>query len=303
MYGRSISRLLIAVLCGWLPLAATGADAPPKDNAATRVQAQELDREQLERRFASVGTLIEKSSAARQIETSGEAPARERHDNAKRLYREASEAFKAGDLPNASRLLSDASIAMFEAVRMAAPEKIREQKSQTDFNNKLESVKALVAAQKRIATEKANRDMQDSVRQIEGLLAEAQQYVATDRLEQGRALLERAYLMAKAGVSSMRMGDTLVRSLNFATKAEEYHYEVDRNDTHQMLVKVLLEDKKDRPGVDGMVRTFLERAGKLRGEAEAAAARGDHEAAIKLLEDSTAELVKAIRNAGVYIPG
>jgi len=301
MRARRYSRLVIVALWGLVPVAGMAAEP---DDAAARVQAQELDQGQLERRFTSVGTLIEKSTAARQIESSGDAPSRERHARAKAIYQEAEEVFKAGDLHQASKLLSDASIAMFEAVRLAAPEDMRVQKSQADFSNKLESVKALLAAQKRISTEKPDtKGIQESTRQIESLLAEAQQQAAANRIEQARATLERAYLMAKAGVSSMRTGDTLVRSLNFATKAEEYHYEIDRNDTHQMLIKVLLEDKQGRPEVDGMVRDFLERAGTLRGQAEAAAARGDHDGAVKLLENSTSELVKAIRNAGVYIPG
>lgn len=296
------SRLLLVALWGAFPIAGFAAGEEPPVTAAP-VKTQEADPVQLERRFVSIGTLIEKSSAARQIESSGEAPSRERHAQAKEVYRQAEEAFKAGDLPRASKLLSEASVAMFEAVRHAAPEKVRAQKTLTDFNNKLESVKALLAAQKRIADEKKNKAMQDSIRQVESLLADAQQQAQADRLEEGRATLERAYLMAKAGVSSMRAGDTLVRSLNFATKAEEYHYEVDRNETHKMLVKVLLEDKKDRPGVQEMVSTFLERAGTLRGQAEAAAARGDHKSAVELMESSTSELVKAIRNAGVFIPG
>jgi tetratricopeptide (TPR) repeat protein len=301
MRARRYSRLVIVALWGLVPVAGMAAEP---DDAAARVQAQELDQGQLERRFTSVGTLIEKSTAARQIESSGDAPSRERHTRAKAIYQEAEEVFKAGDLHQASKLLSDASIAMFEAVRLAAPEDMRVQKSQADFSNKLESVKALLAAQKRISTEKPDtKGIQESTRQIESLLAEAQQQAAANRIDQARATLERAYLMAKAGVSSMRTGDTLVRSLNFATKAEEYHYEIDRNDTHQMLIKVLLEDKQGRPEVDGMVRDFLERAGTLRGQAEAAAARGDHDGAVKLLENSTSELVKAIRNAGVYIPG
>ena len=40
------------------------------------------DREQLERRVQSVGTLIESSSAARQIESSGDAAARAKRDTA-----------------------------------------------------------------------------------------------------------------------------------------------------------------------------------------------------------------------------
>ena len=106
--------------------------------------------------------------------------------------------------------------------------------------------------------------------------------------------------MAKAGISGLRSGDTLVRSLNFASKEEEYHYEVDRNNTHQMLIKVLLEDKK---AADAMIQTYVTKARELRGRADAAAAAKDYGGAVRLLEESTAELVRAIRNAGVYIPG
>ena len=70
-----------------------------------------------------------------------------------------------------------------------------------------------------------------------------------------------------------------------------------------MLVKVLLEDKLGGEAVSPRVSEFLTSAGSLRGEAEAAAKRGDFEAGIKLLEQSTGELVKAIRSAGIYIPG
>ena len=97
----------------------------------------------------------------------------------------------------------------------------------------------------------------------------------------------------------MRSGDTLVRSLDFATKEEEYRYELDRNDTHQMLVRVLLEGKPRTPGQ----QTFIDKALQLRGEADAAAVGRDHTAAVKLLEESTRELIRAIRSAGVFIPG
>ena len=92
-----------------------------------------------------------------------------------------------------------------------------------------------------------------------------------------------------------------MRSLNFATPEEEYHYEIDRNDTHRMLVQMLLKDK--RGGADAMVDQAVSASGRLRTQAEAEAARNDHKTAIKTLEESTRELVKAIRAAGVYIPG
>ena len=48
---------------------------------------------------------------------------------------------------------------------------------------------------------------------------------------------------------------------------------------------------------------LAERARGLRTKADELARRGDHAAAVRMLEDSTGELVKAIRGAGVYIPG
>jgi hypothetical protein len=293
---------LILTLLGLAPAVASAAEPPA--GAAARIQAQEPDRAQLERRFESVGSLIEKSSAARQIEASGEAPALERHARAREMYREAQAAFQAGDLAKASTLLSASSVVMFEAVRLAAPETVTAEKNQTDFNAKLESVKALLAAQKRISEEKPNlKEARESARQIESLVVDAEKLAASDQIERARATLEQAYLLAKASVSSMRMGDTLVRSLNFATKEEEYHYEVDRNDTHQMLVKVLLDDKQAGAQMNDRLQGFLEAAGSLRGQAEAAASRGDFDTGVQILEQSTSEYVKAIRSAGIYIPG
>ena len=96
----------------------------------------------------------------------------------------------------------------------------------------------------------------------------------------------------------MRGGDTLVRSLTFASAEEEYHYEIDRNDTHRMLLNVLIE-----PARTSQVAPGTQQAAVLRGNAESAAQAKDFKAAVRLLEDSTRELVRAIRTAGVYIPG
>jgi len=101
----------------------------------------------------------------------------------------------------------------------------------------------------------------------------------------------------------VRQGDTLVRSLNFASKEEEYVYELDRNDTHQMLIKVLLDEKRGSGSIDGMLKGYVDKAQALRGQAQSAAQRKDWTDGIRLLEESTAELVRAIRNAGIYIPG
>jgi hypothetical protein len=270
---------------------------------ATLASAQ--DREQVERRVQSVGTLIESSSAAKQIESSGVAAARERRDNARLIHREAAVALRADDLGSAAKLLDQAAREMMDGARLAKPEQVAGEKHKRDFETRLESARALLAAQQRITREKAaGREAQDATRSIERQIGEAQAIAAQGRYEEARPVLDRAYLTARVSIEAMRRGDTLVRSLNFASKREEYDYEIDRNDTHTMLIKVLLADRKDASGaMPAGMQAFTDKAAALRAEAEAQARRGDHAAGIKLLEDSTRELVRAIRSGGIYIPG
>lgn len=263
------------------------------------------DRATLERRVQSVGTLIESSSAARQIDSSGVAAARERRDNARLMHREAGALMGSGDLAAASKLLDQAAREMMDGARLARPEQVAGEKNKRDFDARLDSARALLAAQQRITQEKsAPKEAIDATRRIEADLAQAQTLSAQGRYDDARPLLDKAYLTARVSIESMRRGDTLVRSLNFANKREEFDYEVDRNDTHRMLITVLLADRKDAAGaMPPAMQAFVDKAGVLRREADALAKAGDHDAAVKRLEDATRELVRAIRAGGVYIPG
>jgi len=278
----------------------------PQESAATRLAGGKIDRDQLNFNMESVGKLLESSSAARQIESSKSPDALARRDKARDLYKQARSALNAGDLNKSAALLTEVRSAFFEAVRLAAPEEVTAKKLEADYHARLDSVNALLAAYKRVASEKgsASKTVAETVSQIDKSVAAAARLAQAEKYKEGRAELDRAYLVAKVGISSLRGGDTLVRSLNFASKEEEYHYEIDRNDTHQMLIKVLVEEKRaTNPMLDQQVMGFIGKARELRQAAETSAAKKDHQQAIKYLEESTAELVKAIRNAGVYIPG
>jgi hypothetical protein len=263
------------------------------------------DRVSLERRAQSVGTLIEGSSASRQIESSGVAAARERRDNARLMHREAGSLIGSGDLAGAARLLDQAAREMMDGARLARPDQVAGEKSKRDFDARLESARALLVAQQRITQEKqAPAEALQATRRIEADLAQAQALAVQGRHDEARPLLDKAYLSARVSIESMRRGDTLVRSLNFASKREEFDYEVDRNETHRMLVNLLLADRKDPGGaMPPAMQSFVDKAGVLRRQADGLAQGGDHAGAVKLLEDATRELVRAIRAGGLYIPG
>jgi len=292
---------LTLAFCGALLMAITSTTGHA-ESAKDRIESRAPDRAQLEQRFESVRTLIERSTAARQIDETGDDAARQKHAEAREAFRRAEVALANGDLRAASERLSQASVTMFTAARDATPRTLSDDKAKSDYRAKRDSVRALLDAQQRIATEKHREaQVRESAAQVEGLMVDADTQANRGDTTAARATLERAYLIAKASIATLRGGDTLVRSLHFANPEEEYDYELDRNDTHQMLIKVLLDEKKAQ--FDPQVRKFLQQAGTLRGQAEAAASRGQHADAIDLLESSTGELVKAIRNAGVYIPG
>lgn len=301
------NSLILLLWSASLPIASATAAEQAQDNNPTAVRAARPaeDKEQLERRLASVATLIEKSSAARQIEASANPEALALRGKARELQQQADDAYKTGNYANASRMLDQAAKMMFDSVRLASPEQVTGEKKQRDFDNRMESVKALLAAQKRISAEKRQGAKgTETSNTIEAQMRDATALAAAGKLDQGRALLDQVYLTTKLAIEGLRNGDTLVRSLHFSSREEEYHYEVDRNDTHKMLIKVLLDEKRaSNAGLESMVQKYLEQAAVLRGQADGMAAKKDFESGIRLLEDSTKELVRAIRSAGVYIPG
>ena len=290
--------------CLFMVLAAIAAVPPAVAQApAPSVKRAETppDRAQLERRLQSVKTLIETSSAARQIEAGDHAGAQAKRNDARQVWRHAQESFDAGDLRSASSLLDDAARQIFEGTRMLAGEREITENLAAAIATRMEGARALLAAQKRISAEKSGAGGgAETARRIEAMLDEAKAHLAAQHIAQARPLVEQAYLMAKASIGTMRGGDTLVRSLNFSSKEEEYHYEVDRNDTHRMLLQMLAQKQ---PGDAGASRAFVERAADLRRDADSAGRRGDYVNAIRLLEEATRELVRAIRGAGVFIQG
>lgn len=293
----TVSVLLLSIMA----VAYAQEAAKTGESAATRLQATKEDPESLRFNMESVGKLLESSSAARQIESSKVQAALDGRQQARETYQAARDALAAGNMEKASRLLTETRAQFFAAVRKAAPQEVTTKKQENDYKSRLESVNALLTAYKRVANEKSAsaKGIAETTGQIEKGLAAAAKLAGAGNFLEGRVELDKVYLVVKASLSSLRSGDTLVKSLNFSSKEEEYHYEIDRNNTHQMLIEVLASEKR----TDAMVQGYLAKAKELRAKAEAAASDNDYANGVKLLEESTAELVRAIRGAGIYIPG
>ncbi|NGZ05966.1 MAG: hypothetical protein G8237_06370 [Magnetococcales bacterium] len=309
-----LSRMLMAafVVTGafgisWESMAAPEEGAPPAGSSAInkstdpKVSRWGTDREQVKRRWDTVNTLVEVSSGAKKVASSGRPEAMALREQARSLRDEAKGLLERGELQPASDKLSQATQKMFAAIKEADAGESKRGKQEQDFNRRLESVRVLTDALDRIGKEKSSSKAAESSKQVKSLMSQAQGMQAKGDAAWAKTTLDKAYVTAKTGIELLRRGDTLVRTLKFNSKEEEYHYEVDRNDTHQMLIGMLLKDNDK--GSDPRIKEFVSKAAELRRQADQMGRNGQYEEAIRVLEQATTELIRAIRSAGIFIPG
>ena len=249
--------------------------------------------------FKMVEKLINTSSGAVQIDQSNISEAIFLREEAQRNYEQAREAQRVNDDQRALDLLDDAAAKMFRAVRLATADK-RILKQRIDLEKRSKGVEALLAAYERVSREKNEVENFARVkRQVEEYRSQAAILEEEDQPEGALVMMSQAYNVLKGALEELRGGETLVRSLTFGSKAEEYVYELDRNNTHMILMNVLVKDQKP----NATIERFLNDARSLRLEAEATAVKKDYSAAIQELDKSTRQLIRAIRMSGIYIPG
>ncbi len=255
-------------------------------------------------RLVYVERLLTESSAAKKVDASGKAEAIQMKADAQAHFDQAKALVDGGDNDAAEAELREAIRLMTTAARAANGDAKVSRKQTDDYGSRKESVTALATAHDRIATEKGMKDMNAALQQkVAADLAASDELLAAGKGDEARAMLDATYESVKTSLEDLRGGDTLVRELNFETPEDEYHYELDRNDTHRMLVEVLLAEKMQASPMRKTADGFIAKAGELRVQAEQAAGKKKFEDAIRLLEESTKEFIRAIRSAGVYIPG
>ena len=268
------------------------------------VRAEPAKSRDTSARLSYVERLLTESSAAQKVDGSGKPEALELKAEAQVHFEEARALYDRGNTVAAEEELSEAVRLLTAAARAANGGVMVTQKQTDDYGQRRESVEALAKAHDRIATEKGLDDMNQELQaSVNADLSASDALLQQGKGAEARAVLDATYESIKMSLEGLRGGDTLVRELNFETAEEEYLYELDRNDTHTMLVQVLFAEKLESSPMRATAETFISRAAALREEAEKAAGNEDHEQAIELLEESTKELIRAIRSAGVYIPG
>ena len=276
--------------------------AQSQDEVPHQILSADAQKQGVGQNIQFVEQLINHSAAAKQIQQGDNAEAKALQQKAIRELEKAKQAQQAGDTQTVSDALHKAKNAMFQAMRMSGEKEVKE-KQQRDFKARVKSVTALLDAHKRIRQEKQLGQLAREVEQhVASEIQSAQSEFNKGQLSKATEQVNAAYLSIKLSVMRLRDGDTLVRELHFETKQDEYKYELERNRTHRILVEVVLKEKLS-PQMSMLMKIPMAKAEELRTQAVQQADSGDYEEAINTLEQSTQQIIRAIRLAGVYIPG
>jgi len=262
------------------------------------------DKTQWDKKFHALGELIDRSSVSKQILSSNNDSSLQKYKLAQSLRDQALSAYRAGKNEESDLLIGKSKKALFEAAKLSRSQENRADKEKKSYDTMKRSMSALLEAMERIGTEKGKKKQLEPIAEkARKLIMQSEQYVSSGNYKEGIALLGKAIHEIDTEISKMRSGDTLTRALSFATPQEEYQYELERNDTHMMLIKVYLAEKPVEGDARSKIDQHLEGAKLFRKKAEEMALAGKYEDAVREMESSTVNIIRAIRATGIYIPG
>jgi len=252
-----------------------------------------LDKEQVGNWLASLGTLIEESPSAKQIATSDNVQAKVLHAEARALHQEAKQVFDSGDIVKPQGILNKAAASFIQAARMMTP-KPDPAKLKAELDERIVKVRALFETYKSSVGEKPASDVADTLRGIEQALTDAARHSAAGTaVPDGRVAADKALLLTRAA-SGGEPKDASVE--------ERYRHAMERNEIHQFLVRLLLSEKRSVEGLDPAIEGVMKKASALRAQADTSAEEKKFGEAIKMLDDSTVQLILVVRKLGVALP-
>lgn len=186
------------------------------------------------------------------------------------------------------------------ATQQAKPATALVDKSEDDFKRMLDSVNALAGALERISKE-SGKNTDAALRDIRGLVKEANDLAAKNKHVDGRKVLDKAFLIIKSVIVSIKQGTTIMTQKDNSPKVL-YEYEVFRNDTYKSLVEMFMDERNKMviasdPGFIDNVK----QAGEIRKEGLASGEKNRYEEASKILGESTSIYKRAVRRSGIPI--
>ena len=265
---------------------------------------KDIDNASMYNSLQLIESILEKSSVAKRVKQSKSQQAITLLEQARDHYQRAQSLIRQDRLKEA---ISERDMALqlaMKAARLANQELGDSDKHELeDYEKRRSSVQVLLAAHRRIAVEKNNLNLDKNLnRVLTPFLQESENFAKRREYQKAIFSLNKAYAMVTSSIENQRAGETLVRSLDFEDKEDEFNYELGRYENYLTLVKMLIDERKVLK-LDSTSKPIWNKAHQQSEQAQSYAVKGDYDRAIAEIDQASKNLINLIRYAGVYIPG
>ncbi len=263
-----------------------------------------LTTEGLKKSLSMNESLLTKSTLVRKVEEIDLPEVSETLEKARSFHKKALDKLSKSDLKGAAKARDESLRLLMLASRLAhKASSFVEENAKVSYEEKLKSVQALLAAHKRITDLSSDSETEKMLqKKVMPLLAESEIEAKQKKYEEAFSLLSKAYVLTTSSINTQRSGQTLVRSLDFATEREAYEYEFGRYENYKMLVNMMIDDRKLFKR-DARTKPFFDETERYQRQAEQFAKQGQYMKASEAIEKASKTLVSLLRDSGIHIPG
>lgn len=259
---------------------------------------------QLQMKLDYAKGVVLRSQSALRVENSNNAEAKAKLEEVRSLYRQARAAAGEGREEEAERLVNKALRQMPRVAQMVPNRATEREQAHKRYEELMRQVETFYSwgsdYGKRQKGEDAVAAALDT-HQVKAAMADARRHAAANDYPKANVILERL-LNDVINTANQAIGkQTITYDLNFATSADEYRYELTRNREFERLVPLAIAQRRPSAGVRSLMSRFVEKALRLRQEAEEQLKEEQFAAAIKSLQDSSAQFRNALKIAGVPV--
>lgn len=257
----------------------------------------------IEQKIRLVETLIN-SPAAKNAAYGREAESAALIEKGRKAIDDARQALAEGRHDDAARLLDEALRSASSASRKMAPgdgslSESAQRKTLQDLGDQVEMYR------KSLSELAGDRDKGAAARtllaKIDALVSDSRQLSSTGRLGDANKKMAEAYKLAVEEMSRLRAGQEVVLSLKFDTPADEYAYERKRFASNEIMVDMMIGEGRAEGDKRKLVDGFLEEGRRLGGQAEVQANAGKFADAVKVMEQASAQLIRALQSMGLPV--
>jgi len=242
--------------------------------------------------------VIMRSDNAKRIENSGNQEAIAQLQQARDKYREARVAQQNRQFKESEELANQALRMVTTAAQMVPNKNQDDSQQKRRYQELLHQVETYTSWHSNSSAVEQSVDNEEK-QKVDEQLRKAHGLAQRGNYAQANELLNNVLGIVVMKTNSSLKSKTFTYDLNFETAIDEYNYELSRNDDYQRLIPIAITQKQPSAGIRSLMDRFVEKATILRHDAEAQFEQKQYEQAVKTMQSSTDELLRALKIAGV----